>query len=452
MHPHSDGKRRLSSAVLHALACLAVVVLWPALLCAAPPTGDRIFYINQKSFLIPATPEPGAVGIQRVLLHVSNDLGKTYKNIASSTTPDEKFKFTAPADGWYWFSVQTMDSAGRYFPPNVNAVLPGLKVCVDTLPPAIYLKQIPSTEFTAAFEWDIREEHPDLFSLKTTYHTVGSSDWIKLELPPRLAGQYGWNPPVKGPWEVRMQFGDKAGNVGEQTTTVTAAAWRPDATATAARGTLHRVNSKQFQLNYKVDLVGKSDISTVEIWKTEDDGRSWKPDIMNAPRPGPCTVKVTREGIFGFFVVPVSGVGLSDPPVAGTPPQVSVEVDTTPPVVSLLGPPLIGTGPDLNKVTIRYQAVDKNFGPTPIKIQWRDAKSPTSEWGEVASNLPNDGVYIWNVPDSIPAHSFIIRVEAVDLAGNVGFKETERPVNVDPIKPKASIIGVEAVKVAPPPP
>ena len=44
--------------------------------------------------------------------------------------------------------------------------------------------------------------------------------------------------------------------------------------------------------------------------------------------------------IFGFFVVPVSGVGLSDPPVAGTPPQVSVEVDTTPPAVTLLGPPL----------------------------------------------------------------------------------------------------------------
>jgi hypothetical protein len=454
MHPLVGGNRWLAKSGGLALACLTVTALPPATGRADTPTGDRIFYINQRTFLIPSKPDPGAAGIQQVLLYVSDDLGRTYKFHASSGPVEENFKFTAPADGWYWFSVQRKDTAGRLFPPNLYTVPPGLKVCVDTLPPVVYLKQVATTEAAAAFEWDIREENPDLLSLRADYRAAAERDWLPLQVPPRLAGQFPWNPSMKGPWEVRMQIRDKAGNLGEQTTTIAAAGWRPDSnptpTPSPARANFIRVNSKQIQLNYKVDLVGKSDISAVEIWRTEDDGRSWKADETKAPKQGPHTVQVTREGVYGFFVVPVSGVGLSDPPVSGTPPQVTVEVDLTPPVVSLLGPPLVGTGADLNKVTIRYQATDKNFGPTPIRILWRDAKVPSSEWADVANNLTNEGSYVWNVPDSVPAHQFFIKVEAVDLAGNIGSAVTPLAVKVDPIKPKASITGVEAVKVPPP--
>ena len=451
MQPLSDCKRWL--------ACLVVAVLAPSLSSAAPPTGDRIFYTKERSFWIPFKPEPGSTGIQQVLLYVSDDLGRSYKYHSSSGPTGQNFKFTAPGDGWFWFAVQTQDTTGRSSPPNVNVVPPGLKVCVDTLPPVVYVKQVATNEAPAAFEWDIREDNPDLLSLRADYRTVGATDWLRLELPPRLTGQYPWNPTVKGPWEVRLQMRDKAGNLGEQTTTVAAAAaYRPDPTGTPApsslRANIIRVNSRQIQLNYKVDVVGKSDISTVEIHVSEDDGRSWKALPKKAPKQGPFTVEVAREGVYGFYVVPVSGVGLSDPPGPGTPPQVTVEVDLTKPAVSFLGVPLVGTGADINKVTIRYQAVDKNFGPRPIRILWRDTKVPPSEWAEVASNLPNDGVYIWSVPDNVPAQ-FHIKVEALDLAGNLGIALTLKPVNVDPIKPRASIIDVQAVKqptAAPAPP
>ena len=452
MHPLSDGKRWLTKAGVLALACLAAVVL-SAESRAAAPTGDRIYYTNQRTFLIPFTPEPGSTGIQQVLLHVSTDDGRTYKLHATGGPAEKSFKFSAVADGWYWFAVQTQDTAGRFFPPNINLVPPGLKVYVDTLPPAVYLKQLATTEAAAAIEWDIREDNPDLFTLRADYRAVGSRDWIPLQIPPRLQGHFPWNPTVKGPWEVRLQMRDKAGNLGEQTTTVTAGAWRPDSTTTTAppapRGNVIMVNSRQIQLNYKVDNVGKSDVSTVQIWITENEGRTWTKFPKEATRDGPFSVQVTKEGLYGFFVVPVSGVGLSDPPLAGTPPQVSVEVDLTNPVITLLGAPLVGSGADINKVTIRYQATDKNFGATPIKIHWRDAKVPSAEWQEVASNLTNEGFYTWTVPESVPAQ-FHIKVEAVDLAGNVGQATTLVPVNVDPIKPRATITGVEAVKPTPP--
>src|SRR5438105_9436622 len=145
MHPLSDGKRRLATVSGLALACLIAV----GSAAAAPPTGDRIYYTNQRTFLIPFTPEPGSTGIQQVLLHVSTDDGRSYK-LHDKGGPNEKsFKFSAVADGWYWFSVQTQDVRGGFFPPNINLVAPGLKVYVDTLPPAVYLKQIATTEAAA---------------------------------------------------------------------------------------------------------------------------------------------------------------------------------------------------------------------------------------------------------------------------------------------------------------
>jgi hypothetical protein len=459
MNPLSDGNRLAKAGGL-VLTCLTVAALLPGTdAAAAPPTGDRIYYTNQRTFLIPFTPEPGSSAIQLVLLHVSDDLGKTYKLHASSGPTEEKFKFDAPGDGWYWFAVQTKDSAGRFFPPNLYAVPPGLKVCVDTLPPAVYLKQVPTTDGSVAIEWKIVEDNPNLFTLRADYRPVGGKDWLPLQIPPRLEEKhFPWTPAVKGPWEVRMQIRDKANNLGEQTTNVTAGAWR-DTSATPpppdpARANIVRVNSKQIQLNYKVENVGKSDVSTVEIWYTENEGKTWSKFPKAAQREGPYVVSVTREGVYGFFVVPVSGVGLSDPPVAGTPPQVWVEVDLTNPVVTILGPPVVGTGADINKVTIRYQATDRNFGQSPIRIFWKPhstTQNPNPEWAEVANNLPNEGVYVWTVPESVPAQ-FHLKVEAVDLAGNVGNDVTKEVVKVDPIKPKATIIGVEGVKAAPPPP
>jgi hypothetical protein len=431
---------------------------------AAPPTGEQIYYTNQRVFLIPFTPGPDSANLSQVLLYVSEDLGKGYKLFSTNSPTDPKFRFTAPGDGWYWFAVQTKDTAGRFSPPNVNAVAPGLKVCVDTLPPAIYVKQVGTSDAIAAFEWNIREDNPDLFTLRADYRAMGTQDWSPLQIPPRLVGQFPWNPATKGPWEVRVQMRDKAGNQGEQTTTVTAGAWRPDTPGTGTgtpppnpgRGNVIMVNSRSIQLDYQVNLEGKSGTTHAEIYITENDGRTWAPHVNKAPRKGPHTVQVKGEGVYGFYIAPVSGVGLSDPPVMGTLPQVSVEVDTTPPSVKLVGAPLVGTGTELNRVTIKYLATDKNLAARPIRILWtEDASLPNAEWKPVESTtLPNEGVYTWTVPESVPAQ-FYVKVEATDTAGNVGTTQMPPLVKVDPIKPRAEITGVKVgnpVTASPPSP
>jgi hypothetical protein len=99
---------------------------------------ERVYYSRQTAFLIPFQMDPGA-NAQQVLLHVSEDLGKTYQHVATAAPTDKSFRFQARRDGWYWFTVQTQTQDGRYYPPNVNQVQPGLKVCVDTQPPVVVL-------------------------------------------------------------------------------------------------------------------------------------------------------------------------------------------------------------------------------------------------------------------------------------------------------------------------
>ena len=53
------------------------------------------------------------------------------------------------------------------------------------------------------------------------------------------------------------------------------------------------------------------------------------------------------------------------------------------------------------------------------------------------------GQYVWQVPADAPAQ-FLVRAEAIDLAGNVGRVKTAHPVLLDSRVPSVSIINAEA--------
>ena len=102
-------------------------------------------------------------------------------------------------------------------------------------------------------------------------------------------------------------------------------------------------------------------------------------------------------------------------------------------------------------MTIRWQAQDEHLADRPISICVRPCRSgrhrPVEpeklEWKELATSLPNDGQYIWNIPPDATYHRCHIRVEAVDQAGNTGVDQTKEPVKVDLSIPRTHVIGVE---------
>jgi hypothetical protein len=192
-----------------------------------------------------------------------------------------------------------------------------------------------------------------------------------------------------------------------------------------------------------VDDAGPSGPASVELWITQDGGRTWIRRGDDPDRASPMEVDLGGEGTYGLCLVARSAAGLGDqPPAPGDPPQSWVEVDATPPIVQL-DPPQVGTGPNSGKVAISWRATDLHLGAKPISIFWR-ADQPGAGWQPLAEGLENTGRFIWAVPPTVPPR-FHIRVEAVDSVGHRGGAETTDTgaVVIDRSRPRSRIIGLD---------
>ena len=220
------------------------------------------------------------------------------------------------------------------------------------------------------------------------------------------------------------------------------AAPTPTAATTGTPGTpaVRMVNSKRIVLNYEVKDVGPSGVSAVELWVTRDSGHSWHKDEAAGRSGPPYVTEVPEEGMYGFTLVAKSGLGLGkQPPVSGDTPQVWVEVDLTRPVVSL-GEVKHGIGAKAREVIINWSAADRNMARRPVTLSY--AEKTEGPWLPLAANIENSGRYVWNMPSNGP-NTFLVRVEAVDLVGNMGMAQSSTPVVIDMSRPTVSIIGVE---------
>ncbi|HXG08168.1 MAG TPA: hypothetical protein VNK04_00090 [Gemmataceae bacterium] len=448
----AEGGGKGRSARHIALVLLALVLcprsfLLPSAV-AQTPGGDGTYYSSRPEFRIPFQTDPNERRIQQVELYVSRDLGRSWQRVAAAPPAERSFRFLAQQDGWYYFAVRTIDFQGQGYPPTPDQFQAGLRVCVDTLRPTVVLRAVTPPEGGVGVEWQITDENLDLDSLRLEQRVPGNGDWTPLAPPRAAAARHSWNPGTNAPLEVRLQVRDRAGNIGEQTVTVTPSVG-PGAAATAPSrplaapgpGAVRRVNSKRISLNYKLEDVGKSGVAVIELWYTRDpQARNWqKHNEQTNPQP-PYVVEVSEEGLYGFTLVARSGVGFGEqPPRVGDPPQVWVEVDLTKPRVQLLNLE-VGRGPEMGNLTITWSATDKNLGPRPITLAY--AERPEGPWTVIAANEENSGRFLWRMPPDVP-YQFYVRVEATDLAGNVGSAETAKPIVVDLSQPKVRVLGVD---------
>lgn len=444
--PHADVREYW----IRSRTLLAAVVLF---LTFVPLTkADSIFYTREKSFQIPFHLDPGETRVRDVILHVSMDDGKTYDQVAAAKPADANFRYHSRGDGWYAFVVQTEDNEGRYYPTNPRLVKPGLRVCVDTRPPEIELRSVAPREGTVAVDWKIRDPNLDLVTLILDYRAQNAKEWLPLNVRQLAEGQFSWTPSGTGQFEVRLRVNDKAGNLGTATTVVTPVAGGGGGTPTPPGGNTRviHVKSKTFNLTYKLGNVGPSKCDKVEVWTTQDSTRSWM-RYDTSENTGSAKITVTREGRFGFTIIPISGVGLAERrPRALDQPQIWVEIDEKPPEVKLIDVH-VGTGPDIGKLTIRWTAKDAFLQAQPIELSYR--VKPDDEWKPlVPQRLENTtGVYEGK-SDGLP-YMFFVRVQAYDEAGNVGSDQTTTEVKVDLKIPKVEsvdVIGVEVVPTMPP--
>jgi hypothetical protein len=201
------------------------------------------------------------------------------------------------------------------------------------------------------------------------------------------------------------------------------------------------VNKKRITLNYEVKDVGPSGVSGVELWYTRD-AKDWKRHDSAPETKPPYIIEVQEEGLYGFTLLAKNGIGLSkDPPRSGDLPQVWVEVDLTRPTVAVTDVKA-GYSDKAPILTVQWKANDKNLGGQPITVSY--AEKENGPWQPIVTNVENTGRCAWPLRPGVPPKLFV-RVEARDLAGNVGAAQTPAPVQVDMSRPTVNILDVEAV-------
>ena len=177
---------------------------------------DDILYTHHNRFDIPFYLSALA---SEVVLYVSTDNGKTYRQVSSASPDAERFHYQAPRDGMYWFSVQTVNAQGKREPAKVQGLPPELKVCVDTTAPVVQLKASRKGK-EVHVEWVARDPNLRTQTMKLEYRVVGEDKWSTLPADQKAKGRYTWTP-ENAPVEVRLWVNDWAGNLGQETVTVT---------------------------------------------------------------------------------------------------------------------------------------------------------------------------------------------------------------------------------------
>ncbi|HMC66042.1 MAG TPA: hypothetical protein VKI65_13975, partial [Gemmataceae bacterium] len=206
---------------------------------------------------------------------------------------------------------------------------------------------------------------------------------------------------------------------------------------------LQLVNETRINLEYEVTRVGPSNIGSVELYLTKDEGRTWQKWADDPDLKPPITAELPGEGVYGFRLVIHSGAGLSKgTPQSGDLPEMRVEVDTTPPVVELYELRPDPSRP--NTLILTWTAKDKNLAADPITLQWAE-RPDGSVWNSIAAGLANSGQYLWQLPPNMPPRVYL-RVSARDTAGNTGVAETREPMLVDLNKPEGRLLRISGAR------
>ena len=199
--------------------------------------------------------------------------------------------------------------------------------------------------------------------------------------------------------------------------------------------------SKRFNLEYDVHGVGPAGIAKVELWATQDGGKTWSLMGTDLDKQSPYPVELPDEGIFGFRIVITSGNGLaSPPPRSGELADLWVSVDETPPNVRLHCA-IYGTGIQSGQLDIRWQVSDALLASRPITLSFSDTAS--GPWTTIAAGLENTGQYFWAIDSRTPKQVYL-RLEAHDQAGNRAFDVLTDPVDIDGLIPKGRILGIRS--------
>lgn len=372
-----------------------------------------------------------------VKAHSKNDRQSARKNSADSPAPaPESVQWESSSSQWTGKTQQSQASTAdlNHFPKPVNKqpVL-GVQERYGDVP---VVKERPAQE-PKGWQRNSSYSRGNLVISESTTSNPGSPSrdaWTapinpsqpETKTPP---SQFVSNPKTETPFPQVSKVSTTENGIGNR--------------ATSEDLPLMYLNTRRFNLNYGIKAIDTSGVGKVILWATEDNGESWKSWSTDPDNASPFPVEVPNEGLYGFKVVIHSKDGLiGKPPASGDTPDIVVHVDLSTPRVKLTSAPY-GSGRDVGKLIINWQADDSNLTQRPIELFY----SPNIDgpWTTIAKRLRNSGSFAWKVPKHVPENLFL-RIDARDSAGNIGVFQLTAPLDISGLVPRGQILGVEPIK------
>lgn len=201
------------------------------------------------------------------------------------------------------------------------------------------------------------------------------------------------------------------------------------------------VNSTRFEFDYELEDTGRWGVAKVELWGTDDEGRTWRRFAIDGDRRSPIHVTTPGEGRFGFRLVvePVGGLEAATPR-PGDRPEAEVVVDLHAPTATITSARQ-GDGYFADQLQIEWRVDDEHLTDAPIDLFY--GSRPTGPWAPIAAGLDNTGRHDWRLQRHLPK-SVYLRLETRDRAGNTTSTVTPDPVSLEAPTAGGSLLGVRA--------
>jgi hypothetical protein len=186
---------------------------WLYLVAAAAP-GD-VVCLNQLAIKIPLDVSPAdRQHIKQMLLFSSSDEGRTWEQKSVIPASQDSFKFYAPKDGLYWFTIQVEGHDGKLNPEDVYKSQPSQKIMIDTVPPVLRIESAERNADEVIVSYSIEEDHPDMSSLRMEYRLADAATgaWYPVALEPKMSGKTHFRVNGSGAVSVRLHIQDLAKN------------------------------------------------------------------------------------------------------------------------------------------------------------------------------------------------------------------------------------------------
>lgn len=205
--------------------------------------------------------------------------------------------------------------------------------------------------------------------------------------------------------------------------------------------------SRRFAWDYEVpDVRGPAGRMRAELWTTQDAGVTWQRTAIDNDGRSPIDVTLPAAGLYGVRLELVADAADdSGGPRSGAAPDAWIGVDQEPPQAELTAISRDESTPD-GALVIRYVVHEPLIAPRSVRLLY--SPNPDGPWATIATGLENQGEHRW-VPDKAVPAKVSIRIEAADLAGNVGSATSADQVSIAPPRLGGKLGGLRPLPTAP---